>query len=94
MQAPPNLVDDDKDKCLENQDDATVQRPWQPYTDSVTPFHVTQEQPGDSLGDLNSEVCTHITQGYENQDTPQSVHFNISPDQITIPATQHQVIST
>ena len=64
MQAAPNLVDDDEDECPENPDDATVQRPWHPSTDSVTPLHVTQEQPDDSEGDLNSEGGSHITQGY------------------------------
>ena len=87
MQAPTNLVDDDEDECPENPDDATIQRPWHPYTDSVTPLHVTQEQPDDSEGYLNSEGGAHITQGYENQDTPQSVHLNL-------PVTQYQVDST
>ena len=94
MQAAPNLVDDDEDECPENPDDATVQRPWQPSTDSVTPLHVTQDQPDDSEGDLNSEGGAHITQGYENQDTPQRVHLNTPPDQMTLPSTQHQVDST
>ena len=94
LQVPPNLVDDDEDECRENPDDATVQRQWHPSTDSVTPLHDTQEQPVDSEGDLNSEGGAHITQGYENQDTPQSVHLNTLPDQMTLPDTQHQVDST
>ena len=57
-----------EDQCPEHPDDATVQRPWQPSADSVTPLNVTQEQPDDSEGDLNSEGGTHITQGYENQE--------------------------
>ena len=94
MQPAPNLVDDDEDECPENTDDETVQRPWQPSTDSVTPLHVTKEQPYDSEGDINSEGGAHITHGYENQYTPQSVHFNTPPDQMPSPATQHQVDST
>ena len=93
MQAAPNLVDDDEDEYPENPDDATEQRPWHPSTDSVTPLHDTQDQPVESEGDLNSEGGAHITQGYENQDTPQSVHLNTPPDQMTLSATQHQVDS-
>ena len=94
MQAAPNLVHDAEDECPENTDDETVKRPWQPSTVSVTPLHVTQEQTEDSEGDLNSEGGAHITQGYENQDTPQSVHFNTPPDHMTLPDTQQQVDST
>ena len=61
LQARPNLIDDDEDKCPENPEDATVQHPWQPSTDSVTPLHVTQEQPDDSEGDLNSEGGAHTS---------------------------------
>ena len=94
MKAAPNLVDDDEEECPENPDDATVQSPWHPSTDSVTPLHVTQEKTNDSEGYLNSEGDAHITQGYKNQDTPQSVHFNTTPDDMNLPATQHQVEST